>query len=181
MEVTPANFLGVMVSSTFTDLEAHRAALIKALQGQDFFALAMENDSAKLADVIESSLQMVRKGAAYIGILTHKYGQIPEDRERNPKGLSITELEFDEAQRLNRPILLFLMSDDHDVKPKDIELDLTKRHKLTAFKNRAKNVSADSKVHRVYTTFNSLEDFRAKAIQSVAELRRFLDAPKPEE
>ncbi len=122
MASTPANILGVMVSSTFTDLEAHRAALIKAIHGQKLFALAMENDSAKLADVIESSLQMVAESAAYIGLLAHKYGQVPEDATRNPQNLSITELEFNEAQRLGRPILLFLMSDDHDVKPKDIEL-----------------------------------------------------------
>ena len=72
------------------------------------------------------------------------------------------------------PILLFLMSDDHDVKPKDIELDPIKRDKLTAFKDRAKNISADSKVHRVYATFDSLEDFARKVTQSVAALRRHL-------
>ena len=30
----PLQFKGVMVSSTFTDLEKHRAALIKAIKGQ---------------------------------------------------------------------------------------------------------------------------------------------------
>jgi Domain of unknown function (DUF4062) len=170
-----------MVSSTFTDLEAHRAALIKALQGQKFLAMAMENDSAKLADVIESSLQMVGESAAYIGILTHKYGQVPEDPARNPDNLSITELEFNEAQRLGRPILLFLMADDHPVTLKDVEPDPAKRDKLTAFKNRAKNNSADSKVHRVYATFDSLEDFARRAIQSAADLRRHLEAlPHPQ-
>ena len=179
MASTPVNILGVTVSSTFTDLKTHRTAVIKALEGQELFPFAMENDSAKLIDVIESSLQMVRKGAAYIGIFTHKYGQVPDDAERNPDNLSITELEFNEAQHLGRPILLFLMSDDHEIKPKDIELDPIKRDKLTAFKTRAKNISADSKVHRIYATFDSLEDFRAKAIQSVAELRRHLAPEAP--
>ena len=175
MATAPANVLGVTVSSTFTDLPAHRAAVIKALQGEDLFPFAMENDSAKLADVIESSLQMVRKGAAYIGILTHKYGQVPDDFIRNPNHLSITELEFNEAQRLSRPILLFLMSDDHDVKPKDIELDPANRDKLTHFKDRAKNISADSKVHRVYYTFKSVEDFALAVTKSIADLRRHLE------
>ena len=31
MAPSPANILGVMVSSTFTDLETHRAALIKTM------------------------------------------------------------------------------------------------------------------------------------------------------
>jgi hypothetical protein len=47
-----------MVSSTFTDLEDHRAALIKAIDSQGLKAVDMENDSAKPIDVIESSLQM---------------------------------------------------------------------------------------------------------------------------
>jgi hypothetical protein len=168
-----------MVSSTFTDLEAHRAALIQALQGQKLFPMAMENDSAKpAADVIESSLQMVAESAAYIAILSHRYGQVPEDPKRNPRNLSITELEFNEALQLDRPILLFVMSARHPVTIEDVEPDPAKRDKLIAFKNRAKNISDDSKVHRVYATFDSLEDFRAKAIQSVAELRNHF-GPKP--
>src|SRR5258708_3661244 len=95
---------GVMLSSTFTDLEQHRAALIKALKGQGLTDVAMENDSAKNVDVIDSSLQMVRDASAFIGVISRKYGQTP-----HPDGLSITELEFNEALRLDRPILLFIM------------------------------------------------------------------------
>jgi len=40
---------------------------------------------------------------------------------RNPDGLSITELEFNEAMQLDRPILLFVMGDDHPVKKADVE------------------------------------------------------------
>ena len=107
-----------------------------------------------------------------------KYPKTPnETRKASPS----PELEFNEAQRLGRPILLFLMSDDHNVKPRDVEPDPTKRDKLTAFKNRAKNISADSKVHRVYDSFDSLEDFHAKAIQSVADLQRHLEPKSPPE
>ena len=168
------NILGVMVSSTFTDLEAHREALIKALHSQKLLALAMENDAAKLADVIDSSLQMVRESSAYIGILTHRYGQVPEDPTRNPDKLSITELEFNEAQRLGLPILLFLMADDHPITVPDVEPDPAKRAQLAAFKDRAKKMP-DSKVHRVYYTFKSLPDFAIRATQSVADLRRHLE------
>ena len=59
----------------------------------------MEHDSAKPdGDVVDSSLQMVRDGSAYIGVISHKYGQIPECAKRNPDGLSLTELEFNEAR-----------------------------------------------------------------------------------
>jgi len=150
--------------------------LIKAIKGQGLTDVAMENDTAKAGvDLIDSSLQMVRDSAAYVGIISHKYGQIPKCPIRNPKNLSITELEFDEAQRLNRPILLFIMGDEHQVIRRNVETNASKLEKLTDFRERAKKMTHDSDVHRIYATFESLEEFRAQAIQAVANLRRYLD------
>lgn len=172
----PRHYPGVMVSSTFTDLEQHRAALIKAIKGQGLTDLAMENDSAKPdVDVLESSLRMVQDGAAYVGVISRKYGQIPPCPKRNPDELSLTELEFNEAQRLGRPILLFIMGDKHQLLEADVELDEAKRKKLHAFRERAKQMGPDSLVHRVYATFNNLEEFTAQAIQAVSALRAHLD------
>jgi hypothetical protein len=164
-----------MVSSTFNDLVQHRAALVKAIKAHGLTDIAMENDSAKLSDVIDSSLQMVSDSSAYIGIISMRYGQIPECAKRNPDKLSITELEFNEATRLGRPILLFLMGENHLLRKGDFELSAVNGEKLDAFRARAK-VSADSRVHRVYATFDSLEEFQQKIGPSIAELRRFLDA-----
>jgi len=172
---SPRLYPGVMISSTFTDLEQHRAALIRAVKGQGLTDVAMENDSAKAAvDVIDSSLQMVRNASAYVVLIGRKYGQTPVCPNRNPEELSITELEFNEAQRLDRPILLFIMG-KHPVLPDQFEKSATKRKKLDAFRERAKKMGPDSEVHRVYATFESLEDFTVKAIHAVAELRRYLD------
>ena len=172
----PLAYKGVMVSSTFTDLKDHRAALIKVIDSAELKAVVMENDSAKPdVDVVDSSLRMVRKSAAYVGVISHKYGQTPNCPKRNPELRSITELEFDEAQRLQRPILLFIMGTKHPVTIEDVESDPAKREKLTTFRERAKKMGPDSEVHRVYATFDNLEEFKTKAAQSVAELRRFLD------
>jgi tetratricopeptide (TPR) repeat protein len=185
----PVAYKGVMVSSTFTDLVQHRDALIDAIDGQELKAVVMENDAARPAiDVLDSSLEMVRKAAAYVGVISHKYGQVPEDPKRNPDNLSLTELEFLEARRLGRPVLLFIMGPDHPVKAGDVETDPAKRAKLDAFRENAKRISADSKVHRVYKVFNSLQEFETAAVQSVAELRRHLhslddaeeEIPEPE-
>jgi len=173
---SPVQYQGVMVSSTFVDLSEHRSALIKAIKGQGLTDVAMENDSAKAGvDIIDSSLQMVRDSAAYVAIISHKYGQIPKCPKRNPTNLSITELEFDEAQRLNRPTLLFIMSDKHQVMPGDVETNASKRKKLSAFRKRAKKMMPDSDVHRIYSTFENLEEFKTQAIHAVANLRRYLD------
>lgn len=172
----PRQYKGVMISSTFTDLEQHRVALISAINGEDLHEVAMENSPAKTMDVIDSSLQMVQDGSAYIGVISHKYGQTPQCPKRNPDQLSITELEFNEAQRLDRPILLFIMGDRHHVLPADVETAPAKREKLNSFRERAKQMWPDSPVHRVYKIFNSLEEFSTSAIHAVAELRRDLDA-----
>lgn len=172
----PRHVPQVMVSSTFTDLQEHRAALIDAIHGHKLHANVMENDSARLVDVIDSSLQMVRESAAYIGVISLKYGQTPECSKRNPDKLSITELEFNEAQRLERPILLFIMGEDHPAKKADIERDSEKEKRLDAFRERAKKAAGDSKVNRVYAVFNSLEEFKDKLGSSLNELGSYLDS-----
>lgn len=166
----PRDFPGVMVSSTFTDLKDHREALTKAINGQELKALGMENDSAKPAgDVIDSSLQMVQDSAAYIGIISHKYGQVPECPYRNPDKLSLTQLEFNEARRLGRPILIFIMGDGHDVKAADVEKDPENTKKLGVFREDAKRLREDSPVHRVYKVFNNLHEFEVAGVRKRAE------------
>lgn len=171
----PRTYLGVMVSSTFTDLEAHREELFRTITSCNLLPKMMEFDGARVdADVIDSSLNSVRTAAAYIGIISHKYGQTPYCSKRNPDRLSITELEFNEAMRLNRPILLFLMSDEHDVKAVDVEQDSEKLIKLRNFRERAKKIRDGSEVERVYEIFDSKEDFARKAERAVWRLADFL-------
>lgn len=161
-----------MVSSTFKDLKEHRAALMKIIEDAGFKSVGMEHDSAKAdVDVLESSLNMVRDSAAYVGVIGQKLGQIPICPDRNPDGLSVTELEFKEAVRLGRPILLFLMADDHPLTKADFELTAVKRKKLEAFRKRAKRMGPDSEINRVYAAFGSLDDFRAKASHAIHGLK----------
>jgi tetratricopeptide (TPR) repeat protein len=162
-----------MVSSTFLDLEKHRAELIKALQKEKIFGVGMENYVVNPADdVISSSLEMVRESSAYIGLISRRYGQIPKCNDRNPNAYSITQLEFEEAQRLKLPTLIFVMGSEHKVKEADIELDPKKREKLERFRILAKE-------GRIYVEFESLEHFAKEAIHAAAELARFLDEPAP--
>jgi tetratricopeptide (TPR) repeat protein len=168
MEVEPKLYRAIMVSSTFTDLEAHRREVIDAIHRFGFHANVMEYSGARSdADVIDTSLRMVRESVAYLCVIGHKYGQTPADADRNPKGLSITELEFNEARKLGRPILLFLMADDHPVTKGDVEPDPKKRKKLEAFRRQAKRVDTDKAAERVYETFASKDEFAKKAAIAV--------------
>lgn len=166
----PKSFQGIMLSSTFTDLVEHRLRAKRAIEKLGFHAVGMESGGAQAADVIAVSLGYVRQSAAYIGIITKKYGQTPPDPDRNPDERSITELEFDEAMRLGRPILLFIMADDHRVLEEDIELDPVRREKLAAFKARAKRMHSDGQVERLWETFGSVEDFAEKVSHAVGNL-----------
>jgi hypothetical protein len=178
---SPRNVPQVMVSSTFTDLKDHRAALIKGIHKHKLHANVMEHDDAKLLpDVIDSSLQMVRDSAAYILIIGSKYGQTPTCPKRNPKKLSITELEFDEAMRLGRPVLLFVMGSEHPVRVADVEKAAKKVKQLASFKERAKKLLPGSSVNRVYSVFESIEDFKEKISAPLNELTLHLQAqPQP--
>jgi hypothetical protein len=170
----------VMISSTGSDLAAHRNLLSNAINSHALHPNIMEHDSAKLVDVIESSFEKVRNSAAYILIIGQRYGQTPECPDRNPDKLSITELEFNEASKLERPTLLFFMGEEHDVKPRDVEKEPEKIIKLNAFRERAKQHSPDSKVHRVFAVFNSLDEFRDKISAPLAELQKILEPQQVE-
>jgi hypothetical protein len=174
----PRQFLGVMVSSTFADLREHRAALMSAIQGRQLHAVAMESDSALPAGtVLDSSLRKVREAAGYVGIISHRYGQVPVC-DANPDGLSLTHLEYREAVRLGRPILIFIMGAEHPITLADVEDDPDKKAKLAAFREEVK--LADGQLQRVYRVFTSLDDFVTGATHSVAELQRLLESePAP--
>lgn len=172
----PRQYLGVMVSSTFEDLREHRAALMRAIQGQQLFVVAMESGAARPLTVIESSLERIRDAAAYIAIISHRYGSIPEF-DTNPDGLSLTHLEFREAVRLGLPIVVFIMGQEHLVTASSVEFDPEKRNKLSAFRDEVKLSRGD--VRLVIREFNDLADFATGATQALAELRRVLKTPDP--
>jgi hypothetical protein len=168
--LVPVDVPQVMVSSTFEDLKEHRAALIAELNRHKLHPNVMEHHGARLLDVIDSSLGMVRESAGYIGIISLKYGQNDHCPTRNPQSLSLTELEFDEAQRHGRPILLFVMDESHLVTKADIERDPAKEKKLNAFRERAMKSAPGSSINRVYATFASLQDLKDQLGASLAEL-----------
>jgi hypothetical protein len=99
-----------MVSGTFQDLQTHRARLMTALQKEKLFTIGMEGYVPVPGDdVISSSLNMVREASAYVGLISHRYGQVVECPERNPHSYSVSRFEFEEAQRLGLPTLVFIM------------------------------------------------------------------------
>lgn len=171
----PRAYRGIMVSSTFSDLAEHRREVIQAIEKLGFRANVMEMSGAQTeADVIDTSLGMVRDSAAFVGVISHRYGQTPVCSSRNPKTLSISELEFNEAMRLSRPILLFIMGEEHPGTKSDFENDQDKISKLDAFRKRAKKMREGGSVERIYEVFNSREEFTRAATIAIGKLSQSL-------
>ena len=171
----PKAYRGIMVSSTFSDLEEHRREVIGAIEKLGFRANVMEISGARAGkDIIHTSIDMVRDSAAFVGVIGHRYGQTPKCPDRNPDALSISELEFNEALRLRRPILLFIMGDKHPVTIADVESVAEKKVKLDAFRERAKQMGEGSTVERIYEMFNSREEFAKAAAIAMGKLSQAL-------
>ncbi len=167
---------GVMISSTFADLPAHRACAMEAIESHGMHAVAQEQDGAlPTGTVVSSSLRKVRESSAYLVIVGRRYGQVPESAELNPDGRSLTELEYREARRLGRPILALLMSDEHAVKPAAYERDPDKARKLERFREDVMRAGKESPLYRVYAQFDDEAHFAVQVHRSAAALRRLLD------
>lgn len=167
---TPEDSMTVSVSGAFTELSEYGAVLFRVIQKQGLSYVTMASVNLRPAMDYRS---LVSASAAYVGLLEHKYGHIPGDPALNPGRLSGTELEFNEAMRLNRPVLLFIREGNR-ASEADFDTDSEKRKKLEAFRVRATQLKSDSSVERFYVAFDGLDDFQEKADAAIARLHSHL-------
>ena len=95
----------VYVSSTFIDLEGHRAALKTALEKARYDVECMEKYTAFDDRPLDRCLADVAATDVYVLLIAHRYGYRP--LEHNPQRRSITQLEYEEASRHGKPRLVF--------------------------------------------------------------------------
>jgi tetratricopeptide (TPR) repeat protein len=166
-----------MVSSTARDLPEHREKVMHACMRLGLLHPdMMEHLTATDANALEVSLRMVDKTDVYLGVFAFRYGYVPESQT-----ISVTEAEYNRAVERNIPRLIFIMSDEHPVKPADVETG-EGAEKLRQLKERLKK-------ERVVAFFESPDDLLAKVIQSLlpyheADLTTFhyvSDIPAPPE
>lgn len=102
----------VYVSSTFSDLEQHRAYLKLALEKAGYDVECMERYSAFDERPADKCLADVAACDIYVVLVALRYGYVPKDD--NPQGKSITEMEYDKAIDAKRPKLAFMLDIDDD-------------------------------------------------------------------
>jgi CheY-like chemotaxis protein len=120
----------VFLSSTYEDLREHRNRAEEAIKRLGQQGVGMEVFGARPSDAAIASLDEVAACEAFIGIYAHRYGYVPSS-----SSISITESEFDFAQRRRKPSLCFLVDEDFPWSPKLIE-DEPGRSSLIAFKKK---------------------------------------------
>lgn len=104
----------VFLSSTFKDLEQYRAAVITRLRKLDGVQVrCMEDFGARTGSPKEFCLSEARECDLFIGVIGHLYGFVPDGDDT-----SITEQEYQGAERAGKHMLLFVAPDDFPVPAK---------------------------------------------------------------
>jgi len=112
------------VSSTFEDLKDHRVHVITALRDAGFFVDPMENWTAAKDEPREFSQERINGCDLCVLLVAYRRGYVPEGQS-----LSITQLEYQAANRLGVDVLVFMLDDrvpwlrDFDECDRDPELE----------------------------------------------------------
>jgi Domain of unknown function (DUF4062) len=157
--------IDVMLSSTSKDLPDHRDKATNAILRAGMTPIIMETLTASPRDAITESLRLVDEAEVYIGIFAMRYGYIPED-PRNPDRLSITEMEYRHAMKTGKPVLIFMMSDDHPPPTKIKDLKDFEEQTEEGKKKLAVLKAELGKKH-IVGFFTSPEDLRGHIIQAL--------------
>ena len=120
----------VVISSTSTDLKDHRDMVKDAVWRAGMFPRTIEQLGAMPIDAVAYSLDLVDKAEVYVGIFGYRYGFMPTDKQINPNGVSITELEYRRALERDIPVLIFMMHDEHPLTPTQMERNPVALQKL---------------------------------------------------
>lgn len=117
MKPSPSQSLPVFVSSTFSDLQPYRSAVHEVLHRLETVVRGMEYFGASPDTPKDECMRIVRSCKAYVGIFSMRYGSIDPDT-----GKSFTHLEYEEAQRIRLPSLVYLIDEERQpVLPRDVD------------------------------------------------------------
>jgi hypothetical protein len=127
----------VFVSSTYLDLKDHRAKVIKSIRESGFFVDPMEHWTCASQEPCQLSTKRLEGCVLCILLVARRIGYVPSGQT-----LSITQQEVEGAERLQIPVLVFLLDDavpDGDWQWEDRELaetwrsSLAKRYTVSSF------------------------------------------------
>jgi tetratricopeptide (TPR) repeat protein len=146
--------LKVFLSSTGRDLKVHREAAFKAIQGMGMLCVRMEDFHGEAIKIEDFDDQRIAECDLFVIILGVLHGTCPEASEK-----SYTELGYEKAVKLNKPVFLFVAPEDF-LFPAHLAESDTKRARQHQFRQRAVK-------GLIRNTFTSPEDLATQVVQSI--------------
>lgn len=101
----------ISLSFTYEDLQEYRCVGFETLRKSGHHERVLEDFIATDQRPVGQGLKVFEKGALSVGLLAFRYGYVLPASHNNPKGLSITELEFRRAEALRKPCLVLVVKD----------------------------------------------------------------------
>ncbi|TEU16064.1 MAG: DUF4062 domain-containing protein, partial [Anaerolineales bacterium] len=98
--------LKVFISGTMRDLKRERDIVAEAVAGLRYQAVRAETLGAVDRSSREACLDMARQCDIYVGLYGDRYGWVPDGDT-----LPVTEQEYNEARRLDKPMLIYVKGD----------------------------------------------------------------------
>ncbi len=140
----------VFVAATYTDLIEHRKVIREALEAMNVDVHGMGEVSS-----LDACLTDMEECRIFVGIFAMRYGTLPEGEEK-----SFIHHEYDEAQRLGLPVLVYLWDEDHPISFKNVDMG-DKGQKLAQLKEVLKN-------RHTVDYFTTPEDLKEKILNDIA-------------
>ncbi len=107
----------IFISSTFSDLQDERKSILEAILITNNIPIGMESFVATSQEQFEHIKDCINNCDYYIIVVGGRYGSLHPELNT-----SYTELEFDYAKSLNKPILGFIRRDINKCRQKDKDL-----------------------------------------------------------
>lgn len=146
--------LVVFISSTYVDLKAFRDKIEESLSRVESSFRSMKFFGSKEGDPLELCLQKLRQCNYYVAAIGHRYGSIPEGYTQ-----SYTELEYEEAKKLNIKRRIYSIDEQAPVQADLVEAD-ENRLLLERFKRKLRKENS-------VVVFSSPEDLSLKIISDI--------------
>src|SRR5271168_5028083 len=111
----------VFISAVTRELGSVRKLVKKGLEDNDYHAVEQDNFPPDYRDLKDKLRQRIASCDAVVHIAGHCYGAEPQERPADAPRRSYTQLEYDIALELGKPVYVFLTGDKFPADPHEPE------------------------------------------------------------
>ena len=156
----------VFISSTYTDLQLERQAVLERVLKLRHIPVGMEHFVSTNEEQFNYIKRLLDETDYYIIIIGNRYGSQADD------GISYTEKEFDYAVNLEIPVIACIHSNPDSLPVNKSDIEPNAKQKLNEFRNKVMH-------HRMvsYFSWNNPSDLSAEVV--VALINTINDYPRP--